>query len=456
MQFEFGEFHEGSREIYSPKYPDRCVEAEHTSDPERVGRNIQLNMCGSTLHDAPHAHQKFLISNTTATHSVLHEPVISPGGTSQMKNHATGIRIALHQDTSFCAAALAYPGSNVFAWECKDDPTGEVQTNFEVLECHDSEEDTSVPNLILQDAGAIPPKGDSVGKELAWLSELVKDMPVQVRDHLVLHRGFHSADDSVFPRPIENTAPAYIQAWTSGLKFAECDIVRLADGIPVLNHDTNLKRLAAAHRGRSSTPLHDINYADVLKMPLKNGLSAPRLTEILQYAKILDGQLVVELKSDRPQEAETLLAIFTTSDNRDLIQYVAVVMSFDLQLLRTFVQLYNEAGLPVVYRPRFLLCTVKEQRDVPMYQVITPWTFPLLPALLTDAGLDGIYLEWSPELIGTAKDDFEKLCSDYPGNVGVWNRPGDSFDRQGVVETLIKLGAAFINTDLPHNFAPGN
>lgn len=59
--------------------------------------------------------------------------------------------------------------------------------------------------------------------QLEFLHECVSRVPESVLPHLVAHRGFHDTQDCI-SRPIENSLPAFDQAWSSGVHLCECDV----------------------------------------------------------------------------------------------------------------------------------------------------------------------------------------------------------------------------------------
>ena len=48
--------------------------------------------------------------------------------------------------------------------------------------------------------------------QIEWLQKTSEDLPLTFRRGLVLHRGFHSMDDTG-DRPVENSLTAYETAW---------------------------------------------------------------------------------------------------------------------------------------------------------------------------------------------------------------------------------------------------
>jgi hypothetical protein len=81
------------------------------------------------------------------------------------------------------------------------------------------------------------------GGDLQWFQKLVTQIPPEVLQKLVAHRGFHCTSDKI-DRPIENTLEAYETAWTSGVLLCECDIALTKDEKIVLAHDGDFNRLA--------------------------------------------------------------------------------------------------------------------------------------------------------------------------------------------------------------------
>jgi hypothetical protein len=93
-------------------------------------------------------------------------------------------------------------------------------------------------------------------------AQLAKDLSL-----LVAHRGLHAADDSL-SRPIENTVPAYLGAWSLGYTHAECDVTVTQDDELLLMHDETLGRLLgpsarAAHPELVDTPVCQVSWGQL-------------------------------------------------------------------------------------------------------------------------------------------------------------------------------------------------
>lgn len=297
-------------------------------------------------------------------------------------------------------------------------------------------------------------------RELSWLKRVMRKVGDGVMRCLVAHRGFHDVDDAVC-RPIENTIAAFTQAWAEGVIYCECDVTVLNDGNVVLAHDANLTRLRISSKNQgpnsrttitsSSGNLANMDFGDVLRQPLKNGGNAPLLTNVLNHAKALNGKLVVELKSGSPgPDAVSSALVKLFQNDTTSLESIAVVMSFDIAQLQAFRRNYD-ASLPADRRPKVLLLTIAKLSDpvVDFEMLVEPDTFANLREQIGDL-IDGVYVEWTPLLLGQAKESFKALCSEMM--VGVWSYSGDEADNVNVAQDLVDCGAVFVNSDLPYSF----
>jgi len=296
-------------------------------------------------------------------------------------------------------------------------------------------------------------------RELSWLKRVVRKVGDVVMRCLVAHRGFHDVDDAVC-RPIENTIAAFTQAWAEGVMYCECDVTVLNDGNVVLAHDANLTRLRISSKNqgpnsrtteRGSGTLANMDFGDVLRQPLKNGGNAPLLTNVLNHAKALNGKLVVELKSGSPgPDAVSSALVKLFQNDITSLDSIAVVMSFDIAQLQAFRRHYD-ASLPADRRPKVLLLTIAKLSDpvVDFEMLVEPDAFANLREQIGDL-IDGVYMEWTPLLLGQAKESFKALCSEMM--VGVWTYSGDEADNVNVAQDLVDCGAVFVNSDLPYSF----
>jgi len=83
------------------------------------------------------------------------------------------------------------------------------------------------------------------------------------------HRGGAAAGD-------ENTAQAFARAVAAGYRYVEIDVHATADGVPVVVHDPDLRRVA----GRE-TSIAEVDFKTLQGVPLGGGAVIPRLDDVL-------------------------------------------------------------------------------------------------------------------------------------------------------------------------------
>jgi glycerophosphoryl diester phosphodiesterase len=137
--------------------------------------------------------------------------------------------------------------------------------------------------------------------QLSPASEPNLDLP-RTRPLAVAHRGFSA-------RAPENTLAAYRLAIETGIEMAECDVRLSADGVAVLMHDKNLKRVAGVDASVRDLTLEQLKQLDVgkWKSPEYKGERIPTLKELLALIK---GRirLVIEIK-DKDMEKQVVADI---------------------------------------------------------------------------------------------------------------------------------------------------
>ncbi|POF28129.1 glycerophosphodiester phosphodiesterase [Roseibium marinum] len=138
------------------------------------------------------------------------------------------------------------------------------------------------------------------------------------------HRG-HSIDGH------ENSIHALDLAAKYGAEVCEIDIRRSADGVMVVFHDTGLNQTST---GEGAVSDHDWETLSGLRHRLRGslqeGASLSRLEEILDHARSLEMNLVIELKDDF--DDTELRHFFSMLEERDM-QDAVMISSFDHGLL---------------------------------------------------------------------------------------------------------------------------
>lgn len=121
---------------------------------------------------------------------------------------------------------------------------------------------------------------------------------------------------------IENTVESLVAANELNAAYVELDVQQLADGVIVVIHDNNLKRLAS-----ENVHLTDLTWPEVKNIQLTyKGLvsSIPRFDEYLKVAKNINQPLLVEVKvnkSDDENFVEDVIKLIKDADMQDMVLY---------------------------------------------------------------------------------------------------------------------------------------
>ena len=121
---------------------------------------------------------------------------------------------------------------------------------------------------------------------------------------------------------IENTVESLVAANELNAAYVELDVQQLADGVIVVIHDNNLKRLAS-----ENIHLTDLTWPEVKNIQLTyKGLvsSIPRFDEYLKVAKNINQPLLVEVKvnkSDDENFVEDVIKLIKDADMQDMVLY---------------------------------------------------------------------------------------------------------------------------------------
>lgn len=148
---------------------------------------------------------------------------------------------------------------------------------------------------------------------------------------LVAHRGLGTEAP-------ENTIPAYELAAKKGFKYAETDIQTTKDGVWVVSHDSNLKRMTGYDGEIKDMTLaevqsHPINHgANVDKYP---GLVTPTLDDFVRTCKECDLNPVIEIKVYGNQPYQAILDTLNKYGMKDR----TIIISFYTQPLAAIRQL---------------------------------------------------------------------------------------------------------------------
>lgn len=148
----------------------------------------------------------------------------------------------------------------------------------------------------------------------------------------IAHRGLHDSNKLVW----ENTLTAFSRA-IDGNYAIECDVHLTKDGVPVIFHDGDLKRLTG-----ETGKVHDRTSAEMQKLRIGGTKDhPPTLREMLN---LIQGRvpLVIELKGDVGHDGDLVRSVA-----KELNGYVghAAIMSFDHHLIRQCPE--HATGIPL-------------------------------------------------------------------------------------------------------------
>lgn len=126
---------------------------------------------------------------------------------------------------------------------------------------------------------------------------------------------------------VENTTQAIQGAFDAGADYAEIDILLSKDSVPMVIHDTNLKRLA-----NQNLNVYDLTAEELKQIPLYDDDAEGRLqtlTEVLEFCK--DKQkLLIEFKEHGHETESVVEVVFDTVEKADFQdQAIYHTMVFD-------------------------------------------------------------------------------------------------------------------------------
>lgn len=166
----------------------------------------------------------------------------------------------------------------------------------------------------------------------------------------------HRGDRSVAP---ENTIPAFVAALQNpSMQFVETDVQLSRDGVPMLFHDSTLKRIAGSPKRVDELTELELKKLDVGAFYGKDfvGERMPTLREFLELAKGYDKQLLIELKAD--WTTEQLVPVLAAIEESGMAPQV-MLQSFSIETLQSLIR--SETRLP-----RLMLIRELPEDPVPM------------------------------------------------------------------------------------------
>lgn len=174
----------------------------------------------------------------------------------------------------------------------------------------------------------IPPKVIS-------LSE--KGLPTE-NVNLIAHRGF----SAVAP---ENSAAAFRKAGENGFYAAECDIQLTSDGVWIVNHNADIKKMT-----NGEGEISQMTYDEIMKFTVDGGYHAEdypnqKLITLQEYLEICYEYKIVPQIEIKKGNNKELHKIITALEKYDGMKDTAMIISFDAEILKSIKDLDDEIEL---------------------------------------------------------------------------------------------------------------
>lgn len=131
----------------------------------------------------------------------------------------------------------------------------------------------------------------------------------------------------------ENTLLAFDRARRSGADGVELDVQASADGVPVVLHDFDLRRLTS---GRDERTVGSLDAAELARVDLGEGQSPPRLEQVLDWAEKHSMLVNVELKTRDARRDPLATSVAALLAERPQLEGQVLVSSFHPRLLSRF------------------------------------------------------------------------------------------------------------------------
>lgn len=169
---------------------------------------------------------------------------------------------------------------------------------------------------------------------------------------------------------------AFRQALADGADGIEFDVRLAADGVPVVIHDSSLRRVGMRNEPVSLLTSAELAETDVgtwfnRRFPaLANQAYAtervPTLDQLFLFLKESDGLLYLEMKPGRGEAAALARAVVQAIDQHSLHDRT-VVLSFDLDAVRAIKEIDRRCRTAALFQPRLLRTgsVIRKSRMVP-------------------------------------------------------------------------------------------
>lgn len=155
---------------------------------------------------------------------------------------------------------------------------------------------------------------------------------------------------------------AFERAMAEGADGIEFDVRLSHDGVPVVIHDSNLRRVGLRKERVSALKAEELRGCDVgswfnrrfpaLSQDVYANQCVPSLDEFFTFIQKHAGVFYLEMKPDRGRVSELVLEVSKLIQQHQLQDRI-VVLSFDLSAVKAIKERYPEVRTSALFQPRF-------------------------------------------------------------------------------------------------------
>lgn len=171
----------------------------------------------------------------------------------------------------------------------------------------------------------------------------IADIPLTGSTKCIAHKGWNTDAP-------ENSFPAFEMAGQKGVQYVETDIQETKDGVFIIFHDENLKRMCGVDINVS-----DLTYEEIKQYPIVNGTNAsaypnniiPTLVQFLQCCNKYSMTPVIEIKTELNESS-----IMKLNQIIQMLDENPVVISFYKEPLKLLRQMNRSVDIQWITRER--------------------------------------------------------------------------------------------------------
>ena len=162
----------------------------------------------------------------------------------------------------------------------------------------------------------------------------------------------HRGASAVAP---ENTMAAFRETLAVGADGIEFDVRLTRDGVPVVIHDSTLRRTGGLRDRVADLTLAEISKVDVGSWfsPSFANETVPSLAELFTLFQSNDSMLYLEMKSDSPADQRALAEACARAIEGHSLKERVIVECFQLPALRILKEIDSEIKTVALFEPRF-------------------------------------------------------------------------------------------------------